>query len=131
MLWTTTTTTKKMTNNHYHPQSSQTLLWDCDIHMFVVSMKTTGVISLKIWNTTVWMVSVNVVHNTWTNLNLSIRLDRIDPCLMQWTQPPVSYFALPGSTEYIVSKFVVMFIECWFWGHCWRGDLPWTVILVH
>ncbi len=35
------------------------LLWDSDIHIFAVSMKTAGAISLKIWNVTVWTTGLN------------------------------------------------------------------------
>ena len=35
-------------------------LLDSVMHIFMVSMKTTGAILLKIWNETAWMVGLNV-----------------------------------------------------------------------
>ena len=43
----------------YHTQSSHSLLW-CSVLHIVVSMKTTGAISLEIWSQTILMMGLNV-----------------------------------------------------------------------
>ena len=65
----------------YHTPSLHSVPWANVIHIFAVRMKTTGSISLKIWDQTVWMMNLNVFrkqtksfsYNTLQNQNVHLK----------------------------------------------------------
>ncbi len=64
MLWTKKCPICEKVWLPHTQKNTQSLLWDNAIHIFVANMNTTGAISLKIWNRTIWTMGPNAKKKT-------------------------------------------------------------------